>query len=83
MTITVCIGSSCHLKGSKEVVGILERLIEENHLKCELELKGSFCLDECQKGVCVKVEDEIFFIAPKETEEFFEREVLGRQKEWM
>ena len=27
MLVTICIGSSCHLKGSRDIISILERLI--------------------------------------------------------
>lgn len=38
MKITVCIGSSCHLKGSREVVEGLQKLIADNGLKDKIEL---------------------------------------------
>ena len=59
MEITVCIGSSCHLKGSRDVVAILQRLIDLNGLKDQIELKGAFCMGECaQNGVCVCIDGE-------------------------
>ena len=44
MKVTVCIGSSCHLKGSRQVVETLCRLVEENHLEDKVEISGTFCL---------------------------------------
>ena len=38
MKITVCIGSSCHIKGSRQVVEQLQYLIRENHLDDKVEL---------------------------------------------
>ena len=32
MIIQVCVGSSCHLKGSMDIVGLLKKAIEDNHL---------------------------------------------------
>lgn len=78
MTITVCIGSSCHLKGSREIVTKLEQLISENNLKDKIDLIGSFCIGQCVKGVCVKIDDELFSLTPTETEPFFRNEVLRR-----
>lgn len=78
MIITICIGSSCHLKGSKEVVEKLQNLINNNHLEGTVELNGSFCMDNCVNGVSVKVGEEIFSLTPESTETFFDREILGR-----
>ena len=33
MTVTVCIGSSCYVKGSRQVVEILQRRIQEHGLE--------------------------------------------------
>lgn len=78
MIITVCIGSSCHLKGSKEIVQTLEKLIAENNLQDKVTLSGSFCLGECMKGVCVKRDGELFSLTPAAAEQFFQDEVLAK-----
>ena len=54
MKITVCIGSSCHVRGSRQVVEQLQDLIRDHNLSDEVELCGSFCMGQCQLGVCVK-----------------------------
>ena len=41
MKVTVCIGSSCHLKGSRRVVEGLQYLIGENNLQEKVELGGT------------------------------------------
>lgn len=76
MEITVCIGSSCHLRGSREIIQILERLIANNNLGDKVNLKGSFCMGQCTGGVCVSVEGKKFALTPATTEEFFKKEVL-------
>lgn len=78
MKITVCIGSSCHLKGSRRVVEELQHLIAENNLKDEAELGGTFCMGNCQQGVCVKVDDEFHSVSADNVKQFFEKEILGR-----
>lgn len=78
MKITVCIGSSCHIKGSRDVIEGIERLIKENDLSDKIELGGRFCMGRCQSGVCVKVEDKICSVNPSDVEEFFREEVLTR-----
>ena len=42
--ITVCIGSSCHLKGSRKVVEELQYLVKTNKLDDDVELGGAFCM---------------------------------------
>ena len=78
MKITVCIGSSCHVKGSRLVVEQLQNLISENKLEDKVELGGTFCLGECQKGVCVTVDDEFFSVSPDTVNDFFTENVLAK-----
>lgn len=78
MVITICIGSSCHLKGSREIVQKLETLVEENHLEKKVELSGSFCMGYCVKGVCVRVDDKLCSLLPENTEQFFKEEILSK-----
>ena len=78
MTITICIGSSCHLKGSSTIIQKLEELITERQLNDKIELNGSFCMGECSNGVCVKINDELFSVSPETVNTFFENEVLRR-----
>ena len=76
--VTVCIGSSCHIKGSRQVVEQLQYLIAENNLKDKVELGGTFCMGKCQEGVCVPVDDKFFSVSPDTVKEFFEKEILKR-----
>ncbi|MBS5931381.1 MAG: NAD(P)H-dependent oxidoreductase subunit E [Clostridiales bacterium] len=78
MIVTVCIGSSCHLKGSREIIEKLQHLLHENKLEKEVELRGSFCMGECMNGVCVKIEEELFSLSPAVVEEFFLEQILKR-----
>lgn len=80
MKITVCIGSSCHIKGSRQVVSELQHLIALNDLKDKVELGGTFCMGKCQLGVCVNVDDEFHSVTPENVKEFFEKEVLVKFK---
>lgn len=78
MKITVCIGSSCHIKGSRQVVEQLQHLIAENNLDDKAELSATFCMGKCQMGVCVTVDDEFHSVTPENTEEFFKKEILAK-----
>ena len=81
MEITVCIGSSCHLKGSREVVKQLESLIAEHQLIDKVELNGSFCMGECVDGVCTKINNKIYSLSPSTTRDFFETYIIGGLEE--
>ena len=78
MKITVCIGSSCHIKGSRQVVEQLQYMISENNLGDMVELGGTFCMGKCQQGVCVNVGGEFYSVTPDNVKEFFEKNVKGR-----
>ena len=75
MKLTVCIGSSCHIKGSRQVVEQLQNLIAEHDLKDKVELGGTFCMGKCQQGVCVMADDQFFSVTPETVRDFFEREI--------
>ncbi|MGI6168927.1 MAG: (2Fe-2S) ferredoxin domain-containing protein [Christensenellales bacterium] len=76
LCLRVCIGSSCHLKGSAEVVAALRRLITENKLDDRVELTGSVCLKNCTEAVSVLVNDsEIVSLSLNEVEQFFHEKV--------
>lgn len=78
MKITVCIGSSCHLKGSRQVVEALQNLIAEKNLGDKVELGATFCLGKCQQGVCVMVDEEFHSVSPDTVNTFFEESVLAK-----
>ncbi|MDD7504266.1 MAG: (2Fe-2S) ferredoxin domain-containing protein [Eubacteriales bacterium] len=78
MKICVCIGSSCHIKGSRQVVKQLQELINANNLGDKVELAGTFCIGRCQEGVCVTVDGEFFSVSPESATEFFNKNILTR-----
>ena len=78
MKITICIGSSCHLKGSRQIVESLQELVDQNGLAERMQLSGTFCMGRCTEGVCVRVDDAFFSLKPEDTASFFSEEVLPR-----
>ena len=78
LKITVCIGSSCHIKGSRQVVEQLQYLIAENNIGDKVELGGTFCMGKCQQGVCVTVNDSFHSVTPDSVGEFFTKEILSK-----
>lgn len=78
MKITVCIGSSCHIKGSRLIVDRIQQLISENNLDDKVELAGTFCLGQCQQGVSIMVDDKVCSVMPDTVDDFFKEEVLAK-----
>ena len=77
--VQICVGSSCHLKGSQDIVELLERAIEEHHVEDDVVLSGSFCIGKCNRvGVTVQVNDDVHVGITKENfRQFFEEHVLS------
>ena len=78
MKVTVCIGSSCHIKGSRPVVEKLQELIAQENLNDKIELSGTFCMGKCQQGVGVTVDGAFFSVSPETVSSFFEKEMKAR-----
>lgn len=59
--IEICVGSSCHLKGAPRIVEMMQKKIEENALKDEIILSGSFCTGKCNRvGVTISLGSEVY-----------------------
>ncbi|MBO5377389.1 MAG: (2Fe-2S) ferredoxin domain-containing protein [Clostridia bacterium] len=78
MIIQVCVGSSCHLKGSADIVELFQNTIQEHGLEGEITLAGSFCIGKCNRiGVTVQIDDDIHTGVTRENfKEFFTEKVL-------
>ena len=80
MIIQICVGSSCHIKGSAEIVELLQSAVAEHHLENDVTLAGSFCIGKCNRvGVTVQVDDEVHTGVTREGfKEFFQEHVLAK-----
>ena len=78
MKVTICIGSACHLKGSREIVQKIQELTAKNGITDKVDLNGAFCSGNCVNGVCVTVDGTLYSVQPENAEAFFEKEILGR-----
>lgn len=58
LVITVCVGSSCYLKGAYEVTREFQRLIAEKGLEKQVELRAGFCMGHCRDAVTVRMGEE-------------------------
>lgn len=79
MIVQICVGSSCHLKGSEKLVELFQKAIAEHKLDDEITLAGSFCIGQCNRvGVTVTLNDEVVTgITPENFEEFFRDGVMN------
>lgn len=79
MDIYVCVGSSCHLKGSYEVISIFQNCIKKYKAE-DVTLKASFCMGHCTNGVSVKFGEEFADgVSSKNAEELFKKYVLHKK----
>lgn len=80
MIVQICVGSSCHLKGSEQIVELMQKAVEDNHLETEITLAGSFCTGQCNRiGVTVIVDDEAYTgVTPETFNKFFKTNILEK-----
>ncbi len=83
MIVQICVGSSCHLKGSEKIVEMFQQAIQEHELDNEITLAGCFCTGQCNRiGVTITVNDEVHCgIIPERFEEFFNDKVMKALEE--
>ena len=80
MIIQICVGSSCHLKGSADIVAMMQRAVEEDHLEHEITLAGSFCTGQCNRvGVTIQVDDAVYTgVTREDFQTFWNENVLKK-----
>ena len=78
LIVQVCVGSSCHLKGSETIVELLEAAISEHHIEDDVVLTGSFCIGKCNRvGVTVQINDDVHVgVTAENFREFFKANIL-------
>jgi len=53
LVVEICVGTSCHLLGSQDLIQVVENLPAE--IKCRIELQAATCLGACGKGPNIRV----------------------------
>ena len=78
MIVQICVGSSCHLKGSEKIVELFQKTIAERKLEDDITLAGSFCTGQCNRvGVTITINDEVFTgVTPETFDVFFNDKVM-------
>ncbi|MEG0178639.1 MAG: (2Fe-2S) ferredoxin domain-containing protein [Oscillospiraceae bacterium] len=78
MNICICVGSSCHLKGSYNIINLMKENLEKHGLTETVNLSAAFCLGKCTNGVTIKIDDEIITgVSPDNFDDIFNKHVLG------
>jgi NADH:ubiquinone oxidoreductase subunit E len=82
LDVYICVGSSCHIKGSYQVINTFQELISRYSMQDRVEIKASFCLGHCTEGVSIKVgEDFIEGVTINNCAEKFDRYIKSRVME--
>jgi NADH:ubiquinone oxidoreductase subunit E len=77
ITVTVCVGSSCHIKGARDMIARFSDFLTAENLTGQVELKGSFCMERCGDGINWQIGDEIISSASVDDgAEMFQKKVL-------
>jgi NADH:ubiquinone oxidoreductase subunit E len=77
LRVTICVGSSCYVRGSDKVGAALAALLESRGLQDRIDITGAFCMDECSMGVSVRVGNgPCHSVTPENAEGLLEREIL-------
>lgn len=76
LEVKVCIGTSCHLHGSYNVMMSFKQLIEQYGLHDKISLAGQFCTGNCQNGVSVAVNGTQYGVSPEGASTFFKETIL-------
>lgn len=76
LEISVCLGTGCYLKGSYNVMWHFSRLAEAYGE--QIVLKGTFCMENCDRGVSVMVGDKLIRgVTPDSAEQVFKDNVTA------
>jgi NADH-quinone oxidoreductase subunit G len=57
--VSVCVGTSCHLRASQHLLMDLVRHVEEQDLGGEVEVMATFCLEGCDRGPTARVAGQV------------------------
>jgi NADH:ubiquinone oxidoreductase subunit E len=72
LTVTICVGSACSVRGSDDLAAALEALIAREGLDGQIELVGAFCMEQCSNGVSVRIGNDHFHkVRPEDAETLF------------
>ncbi len=59
LEVSVCVGTSCYLKGSQKLLRSLIRHIEDQGMEESVQVKATFCFEQCNRGPSVKIGETV------------------------
>jgi len=75
--IQVCVGTSCYLRGARDILRRLSEEIEARGLESAVDLRAAFCLEQCDRGPNVRINGcERCGVTPEQAPELL-RQALG------
>lgn len=81
VSVSVCVGTNCYLKGSYDTLKKLSALAKEAGVADQFDFKATFCFEKCKKSPNVQVGSVIHGgITPDRAEEFFKDSVIPALK---
>lgn len=82
MIVQICVGSSCHIKGSYQIVELMKNAIEDYALEDDVVLAGCFCTGNCtREGITIQVDDDVITgVTVQAFDTFFKKNILERLK---
>lgn len=79
MNVYICVGSSCHLKGSYKIIELMREYTAKYKLEDKVNIAAAFCLGKCTSGVSVKIDDEIICgVSTENFSEIFNENILKK-----
>jgi len=78
VTVSVCLGSACHLKGANGVLEAFLALVEKHHSQATVQMAGNFCQGRCTEGVVVQIDNLILtHVSKDQVHDLFQKYVLN------
>jgi len=59
LQISVCVGTSCMVRGSQNLLQLLVRFVEDQGLQNDVDIRATFCFEMCDRGPTIAVGDEV------------------------
>jgi len=76
--VKVCVGTSCHLKGSYNMLTSFIGFVEAERLYDRVSLQAAFCMGSCGQGVCVSIDGERFIVPQDGARSFYDENIKPR-----
>jgi len=59
ISVKVCVGTSCHLRGSQDILTKVISSLDEENLQEFVDVRATFCSESCDKGPTVTIDNDL------------------------